>query len=452
MPDALLARTPLELRPTGLLRARATPTQEYFYYTERANPANMQPSSPFAYILRGRLDPAMLERSLLALVERHGIFRTALREVDGRLEQFVVSVGDADPFVLEQGPDCSHVPESGWADLRFEQGLDLRRKGLDVDRGQMIRGRLTRLGPDIHLLMLAIHKLAWDIRTRVTLPQEIFGVYARLCARQPPGASPLQYIDYVDAMQRWFQTDVGRAHRAYWRDHLRDAPPQEIPTDFPRDAVDRERDALPLGLNAVLCNPLFTEFPAALHDAVGRFAAREDVPRKDVYLAAYLTFLHRITGRDDLVIETTHIPWESQLDTLPVPLLGTLEAWTVLRVRVAEDCSFADLARQVAALRVVAESGTIEGYYELVPHRIRRTTFQDHGAAPPTADRLEMAPGLTVQHVSTRGLMWDKPWDFHLSFTYDKLLWGGVDCLFKRETMEGYDRQFQHMLATLTAE
>src|SRR5690606_30480921 len=92
-------------RPTytsrGLTLERATVPQEYFYYLDRDV---HDPTSYYAtqkWRIEGPLDAELLARSYRELADSHGVFRTAFREIDGRLHQVVRSLDEARPPDLE---------------------------------------------------------------------------------------------------------------------------------------------------------------------------------------------------------------------------------------------------------------------------------------------------------------------------------------------------------------
>lgn len=448
----------LDLRHTGTTSARAVVFQEYFHYANRVDPDPTAYTVPFSYRLDGPLDRAALAASIELVSRRHSIYRTAFREIDGELHQFVVPEHQVVPFKLEIS-DRSHVGDGPLETEWMTAVRELQAKGFDLDRGQCFNARLVVLAPQRHILVIVLHHIVWDIHTLRKLPLEIFDLYGRIMNHLPIEEPPLHHIDYVHALDEWTASPIGVEQREYWRSQLRDTCAVKLPFDAPSDEVTARRDAAPYGILAEpMHHPvLVVEVRADLKAAVIRTADEAGTTPDVVYLAALGWTLHHVTGRqEDICVETTFTPWVEYSDLEAHKLLeqmqGPIETWSMTRFDLSGQPTFGDVLRRTK--QTVADgrdNGIIFDYYKLIPPRSRTVSFQNHGSTvPPLAFGKEVAPGLWGHGIRPPLPAWKRPWDLHLSLLnfpkQTSLMWAGSERLFRRETIVGLSERYLALL------
>ncbi|HEX6039474.1 amino acid adenylation domain-containing protein, partial [Longimicrobium sp.] len=124
--------------------------------------------------LRGALDRAALARALDGIVARHESLRTVFTETDGIPAQRIVPAG-AGAFLLREHDAAGHPDPQ--AELRRQMAEEARAP-LDLQRGPLIRGRLVRLAPDDHVLLLTMHHIVSDGWSMGVLTTELSALYA----------------------------------------------------------------------------------------------------------------------------------------------------------------------------------------------------------------------------------------------------------------------------------
>jgi amino acid adenylation domain-containing protein len=241
--------------------------------------------------LRGALDRAALARALDGLVARHEALRTTFTAVDGAPEQRIAPA-EAGFHLVEQ--DLEGRPD---ADAELQRVIaEEARAPFDLRQGPLIRGRLVRLAPDDHVLLLTMHHIVSDGWSMGVLYDELSALYAahREGRDARLAALPVQYADYAAWQRRWMEGDVLREQAEYWTRMLAGAPPLlELPTDRPRPAeTDHAGAAFPLELDA--------ELTAGLK-ALSR---RHGTTLYMTLLAGWAAVLGRLSGQDDVVIGT----------------------------------------------------------------------------------------------------------------------------------------------------
>ena len=87
----------------------------------------------------------------------------------------------------------------------------------------MIRPTLYRLGPDEHVLLLAIHHIAFDASSDAVFNREVEEVYSAIRAGRGPDlpALPIQYADYAVWQRERLQGALLAELETYWRDDPR---------------------------------------------------------------------------------------------------------------------------------------------------------------------------------------------------------------------------------------
>ncbi|HVK84822.1 MAG TPA: condensation domain-containing protein [Kofleriaceae bacterium] len=435
---------------TNLTSTRARPPQEYFWYMVQHDPDPTAYYSPAALVIEGPLDVTLLKSALGAFFADHSVYRTALTETDGVLQQVVLDV--ADPRSELEVIELPLLPEAEWAAELTRSVEELVARDFDLARGHVLWSRLIHISPERNLLVFVAHHAAIDASSFGQLLPWLFAQYERMRAGTALLPRPLQYLDFSEALQRWQDTPDGVAAAAYWKKQLHDAPPVEIPCDLPRADVDREREAAPLSIATSLMHvPVYHDVPEDVRAAVARVSAEDNVTSYIVYLASLVWLLHRETGQTDISVEATfslrpaHKAFES--------IQGPLTTWTLLRTKVAGCATLREAIRRVR--QVVGESqenGPISDYYRLVPHTLRRAIF-NYVPLPKFSATEKIAADLTAVHQRLPFARWKRPWDLHITLldapARAMLVWTGNEQLFTRDALVKLFERFREHLGSL---
>ena len=126
------------------------------------------------------------------------------------------------------------------------------------------------------------------------LVREVAALYAAFSAGQPSPLPelPVQYADYAVWQRSWLQGEALDAQLAWWRKQLEGAPAAlELPTDFPRPAVQSFRGAaVPVRLSR------------PVSESLKALCQKEGVTPFMALLAAYQVLLSRYSGQDDITV------------------------------------------------------------------------------------------------------------------------------------------------------
>jgi amino acid adenylation domain-containing protein len=283
--------------------------------------------------LHGALDETALRWALDAMVQRHEILRTSFREQESGEPVQVIS--SASTFALERVclPDLDPADRAARIPRIAEEAANAP---FDLEAGPLIRGVLIELQADEHVLLLLMHHIVADGWSMGIFVEELAQLYvARSMGRSAPLAPlPIQYADYAAWQRQWLRGEVLDAQVRYWARHLADAPPLlQLPTDFPRPAVESYRG-----------ERIGVHLDAELARALGKLARSHDATLFMVLHAGLVALLARLSAQPDIVVGVSVANRQrSEVERL----IGFFTNTLALRVQLQDDVTVRDLLSQV---------------------------------------------------------------------------------------------------------
>jgi hypothetical protein len=307
-------------------------SQHRMWFLDQLQPGAPTQNGARAFRFVGELDVDALERALRGVVQRHESLRTV----------FVADRGEPRQIALEEWTlhlpvvDLQSFPaESRERELQ-DRLRDESRRSFDLAASLMVRPTLFRLGPQEHVLLLAMHHIAYDASSDRILNREVAELYdASRRNRAPDLPEPLiQYADYAVWQRKRLQGPVLNELVSYWQRTLGDAPERlRLPTDRSRPTVQEHRG-----------RHRYFSFEGGVGTAVAKLARSEGATTFMTMLAAFDTLLYRFAGGDDIVVGSpvagrSHVELEG--------LIGFFTNTLVLRNRLNGDPTFRELIRRV---------------------------------------------------------------------------------------------------------
>src|SRR5215469_6126721 len=268
-------------------------SQQVFWLLEQQNPETGIYNKPRVFRIRGRVDAAVMERSLNELRQRHEVLRVRfVSDVDGPVQ--IVDDGGALEYVFTDLSDLEPVARQITA---MKLALETVRKPLDLANGEVQRARLVRFADDEFLLCISEHHVVNDGFTGSILLEELRAIYDAFADGGPNPLPPLElhYTDYAVWEQQWMQGKRLADEMAYWREALETAPKSlDVPTDFaPPGDADRS--------GRLRCLTISPELLQSLRS----FAQANGTTQFTVMSAALRVLLYRWSGQKDFLLGTT---------------------------------------------------------------------------------------------------------------------------------------------------
>jgi amino acid adenylation domain-containing protein len=306
--------------------------QERVWFYDLVDPIAPFHNVPRLLSIEGPLDPALLERAMNRIIERHDILRCTYHERAGHLAQRLHDRMTITVPVI----DLRHLPSEPREAELDRVAAKLVSRPFDIATGPLMRGHLIRMEDRRYVLLLDFHHIVCDGWSERNTLDEIAVLYDAYAAGRPDPLPPLpfQYADYAVWQRRRLSSPAVAGHHEYWRAKLGDSLPTiSLPTDHPYRSR-RSYQGSSLGY----------ELPDDLSAALRALAREQNATLYMLMLGAFFILMHRYTAQDDIVIGS---PVNNRERSDIHDLIGYLVTRLPLRVDLSGDPSFVELLRQV---------------------------------------------------------------------------------------------------------
>lgn len=305
--------------------------QQRLWFLHQLDPFGITYNVSVAVRLRGQLDGAILRRALAGVIQRHESLRTTFPECEGQPVQQIAAEPTTELVILDLNQLAQEQREASALQLaRQEAELPF-----DLTRGPLLRCQLLLLAEQDQILLLSMHHIISDGWSMSILVQELTGLYSSLAQGKAIALPPLsvQYADYAVWQRNWLQGEVLQQQLDYWKQHLADVADLELPSDYPRSAVQ----PFPGTTH-------FFSLPPSLLGQLKTVGQQEGVTLFMILLAALNVLLHYCTGQDDIAVGTD-IANRNRAETERV--IGFFVNQLVLRTNLGGDPSFRAILQRV---------------------------------------------------------------------------------------------------------
>ncbi len=267
-------------------------SQQVFWLLEQQNAGTGIYNTARIFRVRGKVDAAILERSLNELRRRHEILQVRfVRGADGPIQ--IVDPGA--PLQLAVA-DLSALNVEARERGAQKLALETVREPFDLEAGPALRARLVRLSADDFLLCIAIHHVISDGYTGSIFLDELSAIYDAFAEGQPSPLPELEvhFTDYA----AWERESIAGPRLEedldYWRPVLKGAPTSvDLPVDHERlPASDRHGH-----LRSVT-------MPMASLERLRALAQSNGATLFTVLAAGFRILLYRWSGQADFLIGT----------------------------------------------------------------------------------------------------------------------------------------------------
>ncbi|NML39910.1 non-ribosomal peptide synthase/polyketide synthase [Chitinophaga sp. G-6-1-13] len=261
-------------------------SQERLWFIDQLE-GSVQYHIPVVLRLKGTLDKGALASTLQTIINRHEILRTVIAQEDGvawqRLldrDQWQLTVTD-EPVYHEDPLALSSLVHS------------LVQAPFDLAKDHMLRAHLVVLSPTEHVLVAVIHHIASDGWSSAIIVKELVDLYRSFVHQEVSTLPelPLQYADYAIWQRRYLTDTVLSLQLDYWKEKLGDVETLQLPTDYSRPAVQRNR-------GAVAWFRLDKQLTADLRS----LAQQQEATLFMTLLAAFKALLFRYSGQEDICV------------------------------------------------------------------------------------------------------------------------------------------------------
>jgi amino acid adenylation domain-containing protein len=304
--------------------------QERLWFLDQFEPGSPAYNISQIWRLEGEFNSKAFEHAINEVLRRHEILRTTFSRIEGKPVEIISAFK---PLQLSAVELAAEADARGSVRTLIDQ---LVRQPFDLQHGPLFRVHLFRVAAREHQVLFTLHHIISDAWSFEILRREITVVYNPDCdgveAQLPE--LPIQYLDYAQWQREQVTGDRLLNEISFWRQQLSgELPRLELPWDkSPCANPTSDGSSEPLAIS--------DELTLSLRN----LAQREGATLFTVLLAAFNTFLHRITGQDDFIIGT---PVSGRDLSETENLIGILINTIPLRSRIQGDPAFVELLRDV---------------------------------------------------------------------------------------------------------
>ena len=259
--------------------------QKRLYILQQMAPGSTTYNETRVVVLEGECAGQKLAETFGRLIQRHEVFRTALRLIDDEPVQQIHKAENVEFNVVHHAfvENREEGSEEGTARLvrDFVQPFDL-------SRAPLLRAGLIRAGEHRHILVVDMHHMVTDGLSNEIFVKEFMTLYG--------GASlprlRLQYKDYSMWRQNEKLTEIYLNQKLFWVSRFQgEVPVLQLPFDYARPSVQGFAGS---GVDFVLGK----EETMALRKAV----LRQDTTLFMVLLSIFNVLLSKLSGQEDIVV------------------------------------------------------------------------------------------------------------------------------------------------------
>ncbi|MGG4107578.1 amino acid adenylation domain-containing protein [Paenibacillus lautus] len=293
---------------------------------------------PLALNLTGKLDQDRLREAIQGLIDRHEPLRTSFDWADDKPVQHVHERVSFD-LAVHALMDAADLNTFARAVVR----------PFDLRKAPLIRAFLATDGESRHTLLLDIHHIVADGVSMNVMARDFEQLY-RGGSLQP---LPIHYKDAAVWQQEWMASEAREQQEQYWAFRLAGTlPVMQLPTDYPRppeQSFEGAKLALPI--------------PAELVEGTSAAAEQWGVTPFHIWLTAYHTLLHLMTGQDDLIVGT---PIAGRFHPATESLVGMFVNTLPIRSQPSGELPFRAFAEQLKEIALAALDNSLLPFEHMV--------------------------------------------------------------------------------------
>ena len=306
--------------------------QQGLWFLDQLQPNSSFYNIPLAFRLIGQLNIGALESSINEIIQRHEALRTNFTTVEGPPVQVIASNFNCQVQVV----NLLHLPKPQREIEAQRLATVEANRPFNLKLEPLLRVILLQLDQTEYVLLFTMHHIISDGWSLGILLKELTEFYKDFCTGKHPilPSLPVQYADFAVWQRQWLTGGILETQLRYWKEQLSNAPDLlELPTDKPRPAVQTFRGGY---YHAVLPLELSTELTA--------LSKRVGVTLFMTLLAAFQTFLYRLSRQDNIVVGT---PVAGRNRQEIQGLIGFFVNTLVLRTDLSSTPSFEELLGRV---------------------------------------------------------------------------------------------------------
>ena len=234
--------------------------QRQFWVLHNFSPDSPAYNIPLVSVIKGDLNSDALETALNILLEKYRIFR-AIFDLDNSgelIQRFARWQKRTMPRV-----DLRPSEESAVKKTTLEELLTEETQGpFNLATGPLMRFKLFRTEEHLHVLVITVHHIIFDLKTSKLFAEELSKAYSAALRGQTAVGSieTAEYAEFCEWQKSWIISDESKKMEASWKRYLEDSETSlEIPFDYTdKDASSQSGAIVPVRLSRNLVERIKT--------------------------------------------------------------------------------------------------------------------------------------------------------------------------------------------------
>ena len=306
--------------------------QQRLWFLEKYEANTPVYNIPMAYRIYGEFDIDAFGKAMNEIIRRHEILRTSFKINKGTPYQDILSkLKLSIPLI-----DLSGLPSQDREAVLSKQLHSKAGNTFNISEGPLLSCDVFKLGQLEYVVLFVIHHLIFDGWSTNVLLKELNQQYLfhHQGGTESSKELPIQYADFSLWQHQWINEDFLKQQLYYWKNQLKgELPSLELPTDFPRPAVQKYNGKIELFKIDLELAEMLT--------ALGR---KENSTLFMVLLTALYVLVYRYSGQKDICVGTVVANRiRPELDDL----MGVFVNNLVMRANFSSNQSFRELLRTV---------------------------------------------------------------------------------------------------------
>lgn len=262
-----------------------TSAQERLWFLEQLETGLAAYNIPLQIKVTGKIDLEILEKSIVAVINRHEILRTEYFSAEGvpkaKIESKISFKLETINFKKTENYD--------------EIALDFVRQPFDLSRPPLIRALFFKTSEDGGTLLIVLHHIISDAWSIGIMVRDIAETYALLLKgiEKNQENSLYDYADYANWQKQWLTGEEKDKAISFWKQNLAGIQTLELPTDFLRPERQMHKGA-----------KYSVEFSAELTEKLENLAAKNHSTLFNALLAVFNILLGEYSKQNDIAVGT----------------------------------------------------------------------------------------------------------------------------------------------------
>jgi len=260
-------------------------SQDYFWLNNQLHPESSAYNIPLVWNISGPLDIPALEKSINYVIKRHEALRMTFSFQGGKPQVSQKLILNLNPIDFKNAGDQEQLNK--FINKEIVQPFNLA-------TGPLIRAHLILLDKEKFVLLIIMHHIITDLRSKELLCVELSACYSAFAKDDnlPIFEDVFPYSHLISKYEEWKSSKVAESMFNFWKDELRDSPGLlNLPLDHPRPPVAGTEG-----------KAHFFQLDAAESKKLDQFCRRNSTASFIALLTCFLVLLAKYSRENDIII------------------------------------------------------------------------------------------------------------------------------------------------------